>query len=423
MNLINLIKNLLVTFLLKFIFDFIYLNYVSKYFVYDTFRLDYSLKNHIIGYFLLIFSVVIITEFDKRAKSLKISLFLMFISLIIPLTTISAYESMNIYYLTAIIISFNLIILCLMIFPGFHIVWPSRNIYLLGLAFLSLIYFYTYSMLIFTGGFTRINFNLVDVYETRELLSENRFFLSGYFISWVGYSLNPIMIIFSLFKKRKVMFLTFLSLQILLFGMTNFKSFLFAVPLLLLIYIFSKLKFQYTYLVLAISLMLITVYIHYIITKDILMSSILIRRQFFMPAHLHFLYNEFFTNHEFINLSDSIFNMFIHYPYKDTVTNVISSYYWGRKFSVNVGFFGNAYYNFGYIGIAIFSVLLFFILNLIKSIENRVPAHLIGSIILLPFFALINSGLLTTLFTHSLLITIICLWLLGYNFYEEKENV
>jgi len=62
-------------------------------------------------------------------------------------------------------------------------------------------------------------------------------------------------------------------------------------------------------------------------------------------------------------LSDSLFKYFIAYAYNDGVTIIIGMEYWGKKFGPNVGFFGNAFYNFGYLGILTFSLVLFILPN------------------------------------------------------------
>lgn len=406
---------------LKMLFDNIYIEFIYKYFAYETFTLSYNQVNQIVSYIIITLTVISLYILEKDNRGTKIPLYILFFSLLLPLSTIAAYESMEIKYYLYIMFSYNMIVILLVFTPDINLKWPDKQLMDIPLLFMFGIYIYTYSMLLLNGGFTRINFNLDEVYETRELLEESSFPFSNYFISWIGYSFNPILIILGLYNKNKTLFYFGLILQILLFGMTNFKSFLFSIPLMIFIYYIAKLKNHFLVICIGVISLLLLLNLLFILTNDITLSSILIRRQFFVPAHLHYLYNDFFTRNPLIYLSDSIFKYFVTYPYSDGVTRIIGVEYWGKRFGPNVGFFGNAFYNFGYNGILFFSLLLFIFIKIVNSLEAKVPKNLICSIILVPFMALINSGFLTTLLTHSLLISAVSIWLMGA--FINKERV
>lgn len=417
---IRLFIMFLTTILLKFTFDSIYVNYIYPYFAYETFTMQYSPNKQVVSYLLVLITVILLYFFEKDNRSIKIPYFFLFFSLVLPFSTIYVFEAMDIKYFLSVYFCFNLILFLSIVTPDFKIKWPEKNILIIPFSIMFIIYFYTYIMLLLNGGFSRINFNLNEVYETRELLSENSFFLSSYVISWIGYSFNPLLIVVGLYNKNKKLFFIGLILQIILFGMTNFKSFLFSIPLILLVYYVSRMKFHYNIICVGITVLMIFLYFSFIYSGNITLSSILVRRQFFVPAHLHYLYNDFFTRNPLIYLSDSIFKYFTTYPYNDGVTRIIGMEYWGKKFGPNVGFFGNAFYNFGYLGILTFSLLLFIFTKLIVSFESKVPKYLICSIILVPFMALINSGFLTTLLTHSLLISVLNIWFIGSIIKQEE---
>lgn len=408
------------TIVIKVTLDYIYVEYIFPYFAYDTFTLNFNFSNFIISTFILLLTTITINRFDTSNSSLRLPIYVFFFSLIIPLATVASFESMSIIYYLNIMIAFNIILGSIIFFPKIQLISISNKIIYIILSLLSLIYFYTYIMLILSGGFSRINFNLEEVYEVREQLSQNTFFLSNYFISWVGYSLNPILIVLGLVKKNKYLFIFGISMQLLLFSMTNYKSFLFSILLLVIVYVITNKSRLFLKLGMLILTALILMYIHFLIFGPTIFTSSFLRRQFFVPAHLHFLYNDFFSNNPFIHLSDSILSVIFDYKYNVSVTRVISNFYWGKDFGPNVGFFGNAYYNFGVFGIYLFSFILCFLLKVVQSFENILSNKLIATLILIPFMALINSGLFTTLLTHSLLLTILCIWLL-FSFEKNRR--
>jgi len=94
------------------------------------------------------------------------------------------------------------------------------------------------------------------------------------------------------------------------------------------------------------------------------------------------------------------------------ITRVISWTYWGRDFGPNVGYLGDAFANFGFMGMFLFSMILGVFLRIVDSISRHLPANLIAAIIAVPAMALANSALFTSLLTHGFILSLIMIWLL-----------
>jgi hypothetical protein len=94
------------------------------------------------------------------------------------------------------------------------------------------------------------------------------------------------------------------------------------------------------------------------------------------------------------------------------ITRVIAWAYWGRDFSPNVGYLGDAYAHFGFMGMFLFSMVLGFVLHTLDSVGRRLPPHLVAAVAAMPSMALVNSALVTSLFTHGLILTVVVVWLL-----------
>ncbi|MEW9500803.1 O-antigen polymerase [Jeotgalibacillus marinus] len=415
-------KGMLITvvsiFLLKVIFDYLYFNYVSQYFVIDLFYLDYSLDKHVYSYLLLfVVSIFVLSSFNQIRKPSNVVILIMFLCIIIPLLTLYGFQNASSSFVLVVILSFVLIIVQINILPTIEFKIFHRSLVIVLLGGIVLIYLYVYSYLIFTGGLLRFNFNLEEVYDIRSeyavLAAKGP--LLGYFITWVANVFNIGILSWGLFKKNKKFIIVAIILQLFLFGMTNFKSFLFAPCLVIFLYIFTKNRNLLLYSVLSVSILLLISYFSFVLYNDHQWSSMFIRRQFFTPSNLHLIYYDFFSHeyNPFIYLSNSIFQVFLEYPYQTEVTKVISWEYWGKDGGPNVGFFANAYSNFGYFGIFIFSAMLGFILKILDSLVSVLPHNLIAAFIAIPAFSLVNSGLFTTLLTHGFLVSILTLLIMG----------
>lgn len=271
---------------------------------------------------------------------------------------------------------------------------------------------YVYFGLIATGGLGRMNFDFSKVYDfrTQDELSALPGF--GYFVSWFGYVLNMAWLILAMRSRKYMQVLAALFLQVLFFGMTNSKAFLF-VPLAIIglsklqMYIDTRRAFLIgSCAAIGVLLALNAVGINY--------GAGLLDRIFFLPAALHDLYFDYFSTHPLALMPGGLIGGFLGSPYTKPAVSVVAQAYWGKDFSPNVGWIGDAYANFGVAGIAIFSVVLASVLKVADQLANRGSNQ--GDYVLLmmgPTLALCSAGLGTVLLTHGLAIALLVLWVVG----------
>ncbi len=202
--------------------------------------------------------------------------------------------------------------------------------------------------------------------------------------------------------------------QLLLFGMTGHKSFLLAPVLTGGVYFIWARRNALLYIAGGAAVLVVASYILFLVTGNHLAPSLLIRRLFVVPAANHLLYFEFFSQpeHPFVMLSNSILAPFVHYPYDMPVTRVISWAYWARDFGPNVGYLGDAFAHFGFMGMFLFSLILGLFLRIVDSVGARLPANLVAAVVATPAMALTNSALFTSLLTHGLIPAVVMVWLL-----------
>jgi len=244
------------------------------------------------------------------------------------------------------------------------------------LIFAGLVSAYVYVTSIASGALTHLSFNLATVYEVREEFFEHPAPLLGYLVPWQGYVLNPALMLIALAGRRRNLMAAAL------------------VGLLALI-------------VVALSL--------YAWLDEPLIPALLIDRVIVIPAEVHYWYYDYFGIHRQapLQLSQSLFSFLSTSHYSAPVPEVIGWRYLGSAASANVGLFGDAFANFGFAGCGIFALLFALILKAIDAAADATDMRVAAALVAMPAFELVNSGLLTTLLTHGLALTIIVLWAFG----------
>lgn len=409
------INVILILLLYKLILDISYVKFVVP--IFQEYPLIINNIKLFESYVLtFVLGLLIANWFGKLIQPSYIVIYILLLNLILPMLS---YYGLTDGYRSYIYISCASIILIMLIvkktkllsvfyFKENKIIFTFITIALSTIVFLDIIA---------NGGLSRLNFDILQVYDVRKEFNSNKGGLMGYFLPWVAYSVNTILLSLFLYKSKYIIALVILVFQLFIFATTGFKSFLFAPILVLLIHYFIHKKKRlnvFPFLTIGFIFILLIGLIKYFVQHDLVFGSIFIRRNFFVPAHIHTMYYEFFTLNPFVMLSNSIFSSFIDYPYLNPrIVEVVSNYFYNREFGLNVGFIGNAYMNFGYIGVIIFSIIMGYVLKFLDSVSKNLPLSLAVSSIVIPSVAFVNSGLLTSMLTHGFGLSIFLLWMLA----------
>ncbi|HBM81142.1 MAG TPA: hypothetical protein DD426_09965, partial [Clostridiaceae bacterium] len=262
-------------------------------------------------------------------------------------------------------------------------------------------------------------FHLDKVYDiryvTRETLPNKLFYL----ISWSTMAIVPVTIAWTIRIKKLYLAAIPIFIQILLFTIGGDKIYIFALMLSVFIYIIYRYKLMY-YFVILLNYMIALL----LIIKKGFILSLAISRIFFEPMSLSYSYYYFFSKYPKMYLSSSIFSRFIDNPYKLDSPFIISKYiYRVPKMSANVNFIANAYSNFGFLGIVVFTVILGIFLLIIENITyDKKMKALVMFTVFSSCYELENSALLTTLFYHGLMASIVMAYLLVLVYKKKKSQ-
>lgn len=410
--------------ILKVILEYGYFVYVYPLYGYSGFSVNISMFKLIESYLIIIILSCFLIKMERYNSPSKIVLYILFINLFLPLSSLYWIQDDSRQFFITIAISFLMIYFILFKTPRLEIFYmkEGKNISIILFVFLTII---VYGSLIASGGLQRMNFNIMNIYETREEFSSNSNFLLGYLLPWQARITNMFFLIYGIVIKNKKLIVFSLILQLLIFSMTGSKSYLFA-PIIIIgtYYLFKKGYKNYLLLFISSALsilftILITLFKFF---GDGIALSYFLRRTFYVPAKLHYMYYDFFEDMTKYKLSTSILSFMFENPYGKNPVAFIAERVYEKDFSPNVGIFGDAYLNFGLFGIILFSFLLSVMLKLLDSVAENVPLVISSAIIILPSMALVNSAFFTSILTHGIIFAILVIWLSNSILLKSKDK-
>jgi len=378
-----------------------YIHIISAHFGYAGFVYDFSFSKVLeASVFIAILLLVTPKRFD-RPSDFYINLFLFVVLVPISLLyCLSGQDRLTFYSIAA---GSFLIYIVLAFAPLLLLARPVR----VGLRPIVLTIFLVLVAITITqvalAGKVSFNYSLLDVYGYREESGE----LIGvgalsYLNVWATKVLLPSLVAFSVWFRRYRQTLLLCLLAVLLFGIAQHKSIIFYPYIVIAILLAFRSRQNLWTLPLMLSVVVSLITVIYIVSGDVLIPSLFVRRALFVPAYLAFKYHEFFALNKLVWWSSSFMSPLIEYPYKESTARVVG-HYLGGEFNANNNFLSTGYMHAGLAGLFVYCILVGFILKLVDSLASgRIPAVLAVSLTLVPFYALFTSAdLPTAIATHG----------------------
>ena len=290
----------------------------------------------------------------------------------------------------------------------------------------------TYIISIILQGCLRyFNLNLLKVYELRSLAAEGLPGIYGYFSPMVSNVLLPFILLLAVYRRKWIVAVLALAGSVMMFALTNHKGPLFYPFLVLGIYWVMNFRRRMIPLLLTGYILVIFVSLAPFLINNpegtkqplsrIIMGSLLLRRVYFVPPHLNFVYYDFFSAnpHTMLAQSKLTFDL-VDYPYDLDSSHLIGYHYYNSELcGANTGWLGSGYMNFGFAGMLIYAVIIGLLFGLVDTFAKRREIGISGAILFVPLFVLFLSGdLPTVMLTHGLLLAMFLTWagrLKGYN--------
>ncbi|MGH8289021.1 MAG: hypothetical protein ACREV7_08330 [Steroidobacteraceae bacterium] len=372
----------------------------------------------VISYFITAIACVACSLYcSRRSGPSRVIVVIHLVGVVVPLQALIAarYEFESSAFASVVALAYVTALALAAMLPQLTLAPTRRTGRVILIVAAALMTLYLYGALLAGGGISRINFDLASVYKVRAAFLENAAPFTGYLVPWQGYVFNPSLMLLAIRKRSLPLGALGLALQLVLFGETGYRAFLF-LPLLLIAFYMIAMRRDLTAMALSGALAVIAVALAlYAALGAPLVPSLLIDRLLVIPAQIHYWYYDFFGIHHapLLQLSQSIFSALSEAPFHSPIAEVIGWTYMNSNGSANVGLFGDAFANFGFLGCGIFSILLALVLVALDAAARGVHPRVATALIAMPAFELINSGLLTTLLTEGLAVAILVLWVMS----------
>lgn len=402
--------------IIKILLEILYVNYVYKFFEYAGFNYNFSISSYMFGWLVfLILSFLLYLKSNLYIFDLYIFLFIVWV---IPNIICYAFLSHNVVYFLSICLPYIVILLFTFNFKIFAVknIAYGRVFTLFTAMVLLLVVLLHYVSIV---GF-RVNFNILEVYDIRESYAQNYDGgVFGYLSSWAFKVFSIFLLAWSVHVKHRAGIILSTMFIVLLFGFSGHKSALAGIFLIPLFYFMYRSKNSLSLMIGGMSSLLLIMIVMLAYESASLFLSVFVRRAFFVPAYLNYVYFDFFEVNQYYYWANSSFNFISSSSaYNKPLAFVIGEYLGDAGLAANTGFVASGYANAGYLGIGFYTVIMVILMNFINLLAKNREMFMVMAIVIMPINSLfISSDLPTSLLTHGLLLSLLFLFLYGIKNY------
>lgn len=265
---------------------------------------------------------------------------------------------------------------------------------------------------------------LADIYSVRDRVTEilelrgGRF--GGYSFSWANAVLLPLLVAYTLMRRRWLLAVIVLGGYVVLFGLWGAKASLFAPVYLVLFYVLFGNRPSAVPSLMCLgfcALLLVPVLFgdpKIVSAIRIAYVGVVNMRVFAMPSLALVEYMDFFQRHALTYGSHITgLSLLVDYPYDLDVPRTVGYHYYGALMTANVSFWAqDGLASLGLVGIPVVSVLVALTLWLLDSVSAHLPMRFIATAMGGIAIGFLGTSLFTTLLTGGLLLMMMFFWVL-----------
>lgn len=218
-----------------------------------------------------------------------------------------------------------------------------------------------------------------------------------------------------------------LVIQVYIFSVTGFKTFLFIPIVMAGLVVFKRLDLKRVIFV-GLSGALFLVGVIYSLTNNLMPYALIGDRTVFFPALIKFAYMDFFSKNEFVYFSQNSISKIlgIRSNYTVNVPNLIGEEYFNKaEMWTNTGFIADAYSNLGVVGVLIIAFCIIVVLALVSRKVERCQGKMKSAIttIYILYFVMLNDGpFISTFFSGGMVIALLITIVVDFND-RKGENI
>jgi O-antigen polymerase len=256
--------------------------------------------------------------------------------------------------------------------------------------------------------------SLADVYTTRAEFgaAQGGAAFSGYIVPWAANAINPMLMALGIARRRADLVALGLLGQLIIYADTGYKAVLFSILLVPLVYaaIAAACRWFGTLTIIGTPI---------ILAGAVLASSrpgdwpiALATRVFATPGHVGWYFYDYFSSHAQYHLSHSFLSWITSSPYTIDAPLLIGAVYFHQGTDANTSFWADAFANFGFTGIVVFTVVCGIVLLGLDAIGWGRDARIAGPMLAIAGLSLGSTGLFTTLLTQGVVLGAVLLALM-----------
>lgn len=229
-------------------------------------------------------------------------------------------------------------------------------------------------------GGMRLFVGLGDVYNYRNVAGNNMSSIEAYLYNWMVSIVLPIILLFFITNKKRVLAVLCCVLISMNYAIYGNKAMLFMILLTFCIAIISQINFSEHLIVYSLVGANIATFLSCVLQKTgiTVWGVALIDRMTTGIAAAHFHYYDFFQNHEYLLLRQSILRFISTDPYGTPVSIIIGSSakynLSGNYNNLNNGVFSDAYANLGVVGVVVYPIVFVGAIYLFEKILKDITA-------------------------------------------------
>ena len=310
----------------------------------------------------------------------------------------------------------------------FNVVKIEKDVFFISLILIYLAFF-MYIYLVFGFKIDVVSFLSQEVYEKRSSakeLTESAGGLLGYVLSWQGHIINPTLIAFGLFKRKAPLVFLGIIGQVHIYSIDGSKNTFFSIFLLFGLYLLLNKSKNYSAKTIAFTFFIAVLLVSFIdyTFKDFegALTTLFTRRVVVTPGLISFQFYDFFSVNPKANFGYSFLRYFVNYPYDRPPAQLIGLVFYGESTNANANLWADAYANFGYLGVFLFTFILMFVLWVYDNISSDLPLLFSTLCITVPAFSLSDGALFTGLLTNGILLVGILVYIFPRSVFDLKTN-
>lgn len=260
----------------------------------------------------------------------------------------------------------------------------------------------------FTGF--RLHFGLMEVYDIRV---EARGFAVPPILGYLGTFADNVLPILLAYYLRRRWYLIAAAVSVVIlfnFGISGTKQVIFLLIFgLASAFLGEPPRFNRKVTAVLAAVVMLAV-VERVAFGTIFLGTFSIYRVFAIPAHLHWVYYDYFQGREFVQLTQSILKFFFESPYADNVQFLVGEYdrgeYGGRA---NNGLFTDGYLNFGAVSVLFFPVICVLLLKMLESAVEGLSSSVRFTVVVSLSFVFLNLPLTTAILSAGVGVVLVLL--------------